>query len=580
VRLLSPRALLDRLATPLRLLTGGAPGRQGTLRGTIAWSHDLLDADEKRLFRRLTVFSGGGAIDAIEAVCAEPESMRDPLDCAESLVAQSLVRRVDGADGEPRLTLFETIREYGQEQLAAIGEVAETRERHATYYLALAEEAAPHLTAATQSVWLARLEAEGDNLRTALRHWLDAADSAVALRAAGALWRFWYLRGYFGEGQRWLTAALALPCDETIPTIAAARALAFYGASSLTALQRDLAQAEIYGEASLALRRQLGDQAGTADTLHTLAFIARERRDLPRAVTLNEESLVLRRALGDDWAVSVSLVNLGQLARDRGDYRRAFTLTEESLALKRTLGDRQGLAIALNNLAEITGHLLGPAAARPRYEESLALAREVGSRPDEALALENLGAISIMTGEYARAVALLTEAVAHYRALGASGGLASSLTNLGLVRHQLGDTVRATALHEESLTIARAADNPWGTALALTNLSALALSGGDLAGAVARGEEGLALFRAIEDGWDTIGALAGLARAVLAQGDRERAATLWREALTRAETMGAQDSLAPSLEGLAALAADGDPTQAARLCGAAAALRERLGTPL
>jgi predicted ATPase len=201
------------------------------MRATIDWSHALLTADQRRLFRRLAVFAGGFTLEAAEFVGAQPGwSSTSPanldaldgstriLDELTSLVDQSLLRALDqpaaaGEGGAPRFAMLETIREYGQEQLALAGEQAETRRRHAEWCLTLAERAAPKLLGPRQADWLVRLDAEHDNLRAALQWTIAQRDAQTALRLGTALHRFWTLRGHTGEGRRWLEQALTMGGD-------------------------------------------------------------------------------------------------------------------------------------------------------------------------------------------------------------------------------------------------------------------------------------------------------------------------------------------------------------------------------
>ena len=212
VRLLTPEAMAARLERRLPLLVGGArdlPARQRALRDTIAWSHDLLDEHERRLFRRLSVFVGGWTLDAAEAVCNTDGNL-DTLDGLESLVSKSLVRQDVDARGEPRFAMLETIREYALERLAASGEAAEMRQRHADNYVALAERTAPELYGHGLVAWFVRLEAEHDNMRAALA-WSQAEErgAGIRLRLPLALWRFWLVRGYPAEGRQWLRRAFS-----------------------------------------------------------------------------------------------------------------------------------------------------------------------------------------------------------------------------------------------------------------------------------------------------------------------------------------------------------------------------------
>src|SRR5256886_161952 len=252
MKLFPPQALLARLDQRLAVLTGTSrdvPARQQTLRNTIAWSYNLLDAVEQRLFRRLSVFVGGCTLQAIEAVCAMPnvgDEAAQALDGVASLVDKSLLQQTEQEGEEPRLLMLETIREYGLEALADSGEMERTQRAHATYYLRLAEEAELELGGPEQAVWLERLEREHDNLRTALRWSLEQAEHEEAeqsagdgreraLRLGGALWKFWWTRGHWSEGRNFLERALA--ASEEVA--ASVRAKALFTAAQLPFVQGD-----------------------------------------------------------------------------------------------------------------------------------------------------------------------------------------------------------------------------------------------------------------------------------------------------------------------------------------------------
>src|SRR5215208_2755382 len=250
-KLLPPQALLSRLGNRLKLLTGGArnpPERQRTLRNAIEWSHDMLDEGEKTLFARLAVFSGGSTLEAIEVVCdAEGDLPVDALEGVSSLLDKSLLGREEASDEQSRFVMLETIHEYAREKLRESGEAEELGRAHAQYYLALAEEA--ELVGPEQAWWLERLEAEHDNLRAALNRSLEAGDSGTALRIGGAVWRFWYVRGHFSEGRRWLASGLS--GGEMAPVGVRARAL--LGLGELALWQGDYTRAAEDLEASLTL---------------------------------------------------------------------------------------------------------------------------------------------------------------------------------------------------------------------------------------------------------------------------------------------------------------------------------------
>jgi non-specific serine/threonine protein kinase len=342
--------------SPLRFLSAGArdvPARHRTLRDTIAWSYDLLTPNEQALFRRLAVFVGGWTLDAAEAVGAAEVGDRrwalapdEVLDGVESLIAKSLLRRVEGAAGV-RVTMLETIREYGLEQLEGQGELLTLRRWHVRYFLALAERAEPDLRGSEQVAWLNRLEAEHDNMRAALEWGLaDSLDTDAALRLAGSLSWFWVSRGHISEGRRWLDRALVRP-GESPP----ARLKALYGIGWLAHFQRDRGVADRYLGEALSLARALDDVWSTAWTLHILGRAAYFQGDSVGAKSRGEESLVVAQAIGDAWLIAWGLHLLGLAAHIAADYARARSHYEASLVLRRQLGCSDGIGLCLSLLS-------------------------------------------------------------------------------------------------------------------------------------------------------------------------------------------------------------------------------------
>ena len=314
LRLLSPRAILERFRRRLRLLKGGtqdAPARQKTLRDAIGWSYDLLGAEERLLFGRLSVFAGGCTLEAAEAVCDLGEDLTEEvLDLLASLMDKSLLNRAETEDGEGRFWMLETVREYALERLEANREQKEARHGHAVYYLALAKDARPELTGPRQTEWFGRLESEHDNLRAALSWSLERGNAETALQMNAQLWWFWYKRGHLSEGRRWLEEALGKSASPT-----PARAEALNGAGVLARNQADYERAQAWLEQSLAFWRDLGDKRGEADVLINLGTVALDTGDYPQAAAFFDESMPLRRELGDSWGLALALNNLGVTAR-------------------------------------------------------------------------------------------------------------------------------------------------------------------------------------------------------------------------------------------------------------------------
>jgi predicted ATPase/DNA-binding SARP family transcriptional activator len=260
VKLFPPQALLARLNSRLKLLTGGArdlPVRQQTLRSAIAWSYDLLGEGDKTLFRRLCVFAGGATLEAIQAVCdAEDDLGVDVLDGVASLVGKSLLQQDETADDEPRFRMLETIREYAAERLTESGEAEPLARCHVDYFLGLAEEAEHGFESTEQLVWLARLDADHDNLRAALRWAVEHEEGReIGLRLAGALQDFWVTRGHRHEGWQWLESALA---RARAIGRTAARAKCLCGSGRLAEAQYEYEAARLLLQESVAIYRELG----------------------------------------------------------------------------------------------------------------------------------------------------------------------------------------------------------------------------------------------------------------------------------------------------------------------------------
>src|SRR5215218_3490219 len=394
-KVLTPTQILDRLKRRLALLTSGPrslPKRQQTLRAAIAWSYDLLSEAEQRLFARLAVFTGGWTFEAAEAVC-EPEACGlDPLDGLTSLVDKSLVRRVEPPGQPARFSMLETIREFGTEQLEALGDLEAVRRRHAGWFLDLAVEAEPHLTADDQGEWLDRCDTEHANIRAALRWAVEAGQADRAQAAAGALWRFWQQRGHLAEGRRWLEEILAMPSGQG-PTAARAKALA--GAGGIAWWSDQAASRAFYDEA-LAIERQLGDPARLAEALYNQAFVVAAEHDQEAAARLLEESLELFRRVGDEDGVARVLAMRVVPDAMAGAWDRVVARMEEVAAIWRRLGDRLNLAFGLIWLA----FAYGRAGRRDDALEALALFREADNATGVALAFLDLAFLLTWEGRH------------------------------------------------------------------------------------------------------------------------------------------------------------------------------------
>ncbi len=452
VRGLTVEEIAQRLSDRFRLLTAGtrtALPKHQTLRAAIDWSYELLSRAERALFRRLSVFAGGWALEGAEAVGAgklpEGSEVRteEVWGLMMGLIDKSLVVMEEGMG---RYQMLETLREYGQERLQEAGEAEETRKKHLEFFLGLAERAEEELQGTQQREWLERLEKEQDNFRAALSYGLER-EPEKALKLAAALWRFWDIHSNFTEGRSWLERALEKGMSAPAPV----RAKALNRAGVMAWRQGDHAAAQALLEESLTLFRELGDQRGIANVLNYSGNIAWAQGDLERAKALHEESLAIRRALGDQGGIASSLGNLGNIAWAQGDYERAKVLYEECLALFRELGNQWGVANVLNNLGVVVRAQGDYGRARVLLEESLMLFRELGSQWGIANALEELAKLAGVKGQRERAVRLLGAAESLREAIGAPMYLPERSDYEQIVtelRFALGDEAFAVAWEE------------------------------------------------------------------------------------------------------------------------------------
>jgi predicted ATPase/DNA-binding SARP family transcriptional activator len=405
-------SILGRLERSMELLTRGArdiPERHHSLRAAVSWSHDLLTPGEQAFFRRLAAFRGGWSLDSADAVTAARELGQDALDLTTSLLDKSLIRRHSDPGSEPRYDVLEVIREYAHERLRATEEDDQTMERHAIWFLDLAERAAPMLTGVERGLWLDQLERELDNLRTALRWALDHHRIELGMRLAAALWRFWQIRAHMSEGRQVLAELLEV--DAEVDPVIRARALS--AAGSLAYWQNDGEASMALYEASLELRRQLGDPVEVASALydlgHALSCVAAVK-DPARGRHLELEALEIYRSLGSRMGEAWLVWALGCNAHFTGDNRQAVNELGHAIELFRELGDPFGLAWALT-MRGLAAMLVGQRqVAAQHLREALPIFAEVDDVSGIDSVLEHLARLAAAEGDPRRAVRLAAAA--------------------------------------------------------------------------------------------------------------------------------------------------------------------------
>jgi len=418
MRMLSVGQLAEHLEKIFTVLVGGArtaPRRHQTLRATLDWSHDLLNSDERVVFRRLAVFSDGFVLPAAEQVTAgDGIAAERMLGLLTGLADKSLLR-VEIGYGGARYYLLGTVREYALERLAEAGEEETAQRAHLWWVVGLVEQITPQIEGGSEDALglerqLDRLDAEMANLRVALEFARGCCELNVTLRIVGPLGRFAYLRGHYQEIRQWMDAAVVAGTDAP----AVLRAKTLLGSGHLALLQCDYLPAVRRLEAALRLYRELSDTQGEASALQVLGSVAREQGRYARAIQLHEESLAIAEATGDRWAVASAHSYLGFVCWLQGEFERATGECTVALRIFRELGDVEGIAWSLLSLGTIARHRGAGEQADALLQESRSLAEQIGFREGIAWSLEQLGLIAADRGDPAAAAMLRTSLEIHH----------------------------------------------------------------------------------------------------------------------------------------------------------------------
>ncbi len=479
IKLLPPQALLVRLEHRLSVLTGGArdaPTRQQTLQNAIKWSYDLLDAEEQRLFRMLSVFVNGCTLEAVEAVAIGTNAVAPSvLDGVTSLLDKSLLLSVGQEPEEPRIRVLQTIHEFGLEHLHAHGEAEVCQHAHALYYLALVEQAEPQLKGEQQIIWLTRLEREQENLRAALAWLINQKEAELAIRFCAALGWFWFLRGHWSEGRRWLATTLGLPQAER-STVARANVLNHAG--TLALYQNDYVAARPLLEESVTLCRTLNAQRELANALSSLGWLLHLQGEGESARPLLEESEALCRASASIWELSYLLRQLGLIAWSQGDLIQAAAHAQKGLMLARELGDKFLIARTLSILCTVATRQGELALATTLAQEALTSAQEVGYKSMTATMLQNIGYLLALQGNLEQGAVLAQEGLALFRDLGDKLYITYALQSLGFISSLQGNLTQAAAAFQEGLALSEEMGNQTRVGLHLIGLAGVAAAEG------------------------------------------------------------------------------------------------------
>jgi predicted ATPase len=397
-------AVRDQLQDRLQLLVGGPldlPLRQRAIRDTVAWSHDLLGKQEVTLFRRLSAFSGGWDLAAVEGVCGSPTEVGEALGGVSSLVDHNLVV-LDRNHASARYRMLDVVREYAVQELHKAGETEEIGRRHALHYLALSEEAGPNLMRAGHEEWFSRLDVERGNVRRAMAWAIERGETVLALRYTVALWRYWRQLGEFVEGRRWSEAAVAMPGE----VASSLRAKALGAAAALAWPQGDYDRMAALSAEAIDLASHSEDPMDLRDALTVKGMVAMGQGRYAEAVERFQETVAICRPLGLSWQLATSHLNLGTALVLNGSPEEAEATLEEGLEMYRQLGDDIFAARMTNGIAYAALARKDIARADSLARIALAAFAEQAERQGLAQGLETLAAVAAARGDAERAAML------------------------------------------------------------------------------------------------------------------------------------------------------------------------------
>jgi predicted ATPase/class 3 adenylate cyclase len=593
VKVMSVEQLASRLGDVFNLLTSGsrtALPRQQTLRALIEWSYDLLSESEKSLFRRLAVFSGGWSLEAVEAVCvvgqdAVLSSSKDAilphnvLDDLAGLVDKSLVNKEE-LDGEARFHMLETIRQYAEFKMFASEEVDEVKNRHGDWFMQLAETAEPKLRTGEQLPWLNRLEMEHDNLRAAMKWSIEQKHVEQALRIPSALAYFWDIHGHSEEGRTWLDEALKLEAQSPERKYPYPWATAVDGHFSLAVYLPDIKQYQPRMEEALDIFRKHGDSFRVGRVLYHLAGFPYFAGEHETAKSTWYEGLSAYQIINDQWGIGECLHCIAHTEELQGNIEKAHALFNQSLEALQPIGDRFSLFHPMGDTAVIAIHKGELNTARMILEESIQTFQELKNRVWVSISVIRLAQVLYERGEYGNARKTIQGNLEAVTEINDLEGIFYNTYLKGRVELAEGNLSLARQIFEEAFAIAEKENNQNHRGLMKTALGLIDCYEGNFA----RGRE------AIEIGIETVRReyppdvwhlLSYRSHALWLEKDIPVAAQSYRDTIKELRGNFYFIRIPECLEGLGKVAVvQNELERAARLFGAAEAMREKMGTAI
>ncbi|MEO8665287.1 MAG: tetratricopeptide repeat protein [Ignavibacteria bacterium] len=543
VKVLSPEKINERLKDRFRLLIGGSRSslpRQQTLRALVDWSYDLLIESEKILLKRLSVFSGGWTLEAVENICSDDILKKENIfDLLTALMEKSLLTFEAISE---RYRMLETIRQYGRDKMSST-ELAQLRSKHLKFFTALGEVSEIKITEPDQNKWLEKLEQDLPNFNEALTFSVNEDDKEYGLRLAGSLGNFWIKHGHITLGRLWYTKFL----EDEINISSSYLVKVLNNAAKFARLQGDLKYAKTLLEESLELLTTQDDKPGEAVTLRELGTIEMNKGEYEKAQKYYEDSLSIYTELKDEAGISSCLNNLGNKFHFQGDINTAINFYEESLKLKRKIGDKSAISNSLTNLGIILSQNGDNKQAISVLEESLHLYREQGNKSLILACLLNLSNVMRFEGQLVKSRSLTEEALLLSNELGEKARTAQAILRLGQLSEMECNDENAIRLFEESLLINRELGDKHDTAVCLHLLGNFFKKKGNYGEAVRYFKESMEIFRSVGNRKNVLVGLLNLGLFAIREKDYRSAKELYSESLTIFQNEGDKNILTPEI---------------------------------
>ncbi len=571
-KILSVEKIYERLDDRFKLLTGGkrtALPRQQTLRALIDWSYDLLSEDEKILWSRLSVFSGGWTLESAEEVCSDEKiTKNDMLDLLSQLTEKSVIIYDETKD---RYRILESLKQYGIEKLPDRNEIFI---QHLNYFLKLSKKAKPELIGENTKFWMNIIEADHNNFLSAIEWSVNNENKEKGAVISDALGSFWSRMGKYSTGIRLIE--IILESSGSLSKLLKGDILNWIGNFRIS--MGDNEQAKKYLEESLDLSKEIGDKRGIAESMLRLGNVTNSLGDFELAKNYYEESQDVYKEIGSKSGIAATTLSLGQIAFNQGDYGLAKKYFEESLFIFKEIGHKYGIALSIHNLGDVS-LLQGDYELAKKYlKEGLDLLKEIGNKKGVAFSINTLGNIALNQGDYEHAKKYYEESLFIFKEIGHKYGIALSILSLGMVVFNQGYSEQAKKYYEESLDIRMEIGDKNGIAESIKNVGNVAYVQGDYQQAEKYYKESLDIYKEIGSKNGIASSINSLGNIAFCKKDFEQANKYFKESLAIFTEIVDKIGITNSINNLGKTAYSlGDFEKAIKLISAAENVLESMG---